>query len=61
MIHCNDGMTITHSGSFIHVSNGDTYSLCGTTLTGPGFVSYNVTSINEAVNIICGLHGGKRF
>lgn len=56
-----DGTTVTQMGSFIHASDG-TYSLVGTMLTGPGgFRSMNVKRIDEAVGIVVGLHGGRRF
>lgn len=62
MTFANDGTTITRMGSFISVSNGDTYTLTGHMLTGPkGVVSTNVRNGDEAEAIIIGLHGGKRF
>ena len=61
MITCNDGTTVTQMGSFIQ-ANDETYTLMGTILTGPGgFRSMNVRSIDEAVDIVVGLHGGRRF
>lgn len=61
MIMCNDGTTVTQMGSFIHAREG-VYTLTGTMLTGPGgFYSMNVRSIGEAVGIVVGLHGGRRF
>ncbi len=61
MIMCNDGTTVTQMGSFIHAREG-IYTLTGTMLTGPGgFCSMNVRSIGEAVGIVVGLHGGRRF
>lgn len=57
-----DGTTISRFGHTIHCSNGETYTLMGTHLTGPhGFLSNNVRSIEEAVGIVIGLHGGRRF
>lgn len=61
MIQCNDGTTVTQMGNFIHASDG-TYTLMGTTLVGPGgFHSMNVGSMDEAVAIVVGYHGGRRF
>lgn len=61
MIVCNDGVTITRMGCFIHALEG-TYTLTGTMLTGPnGFRSMNVKSEAETKSIVVGLHGGKRF
>ena len=61
MTTCNDGATINRMGRFIHAPEG-TYTLIGTTLTGPnGFWSMNVSSEAEAEAIVIGLHGGKRF
>lgn len=61
MIMCNDGTTVTQMGSFIHASDG-TYILAGAILTGPGgFCSMNVQSVDEAVGIVVGLHGGRRL
>lgn len=57
-----DGITVTQMGNFISCSNGETYSLVGTILTGPrGVIAYNVSSMSEAKGIVIGLHGGKRF
>lgn len=62
MIFCNDGTTVMHAGHLITTSKGETYSLLGTILTGPGgFQSMNVGSIQEAVGIVCGMHGGRRL
>lgn len=61
MTVCNDGVTITRMGSFIHAPEG-TYTLTGTMLIGPnGFRSMNVNSEAEAEAIVIGLYGGKRF
>lgn len=61
MIQCNDGTIVTKAGTFIHASDG-TYTLTGTMLTGPhGYYSVNVQDIDEAVGIVVGLHGGRRF
>lgn len=57
-----DGTTISRFGHTIHCSNGETYTLTGTCLTGSrGFFSNNVRSIEEAVGIVIGLHGGRGF
>lgn len=62
MITANDNTTITQMGSFIHVSNGETYTLTGRTLSGPnGVVSWNCGSIEEAVGTVVGLYGGRKF
>lgn len=56
------GVTITVSGTFIHCSDGKTYSFVGNSLTGPnGVISWNVKSYEEAVGIVIGLYGGKRM
>ena len=57
-----DGTTITQSGNSIFCSNGEAYTLSGRILIGPhGTESTNVGSIQEALGIVIGLHGGKRF
>lgn len=62
MIVANDGVTITQMGNCITCSNGEHYTLVGMVLTGPnGFRSMNVNSISEAIGIVVGRHGGKRF
>ena len=62
MTVANDGVVINQMGNSITCSNGEHYSLVGTTLMGPrGAVSMHVTSISDAVNIVVGLHGGKKF
>ena len=49
-------------GRLTHVSNGETYTLMGSTLSGPhGVVSWNCGSIEEAVGTVVGLHGGRKF
>lgn len=61
MIVCNDGTTVTQTGNFIYASDG-IYTLMGITLIGSGgFCSMNVLSISEAVGIVVGRHGGRRF
>lgn len=61
MVQCNDGTTVTKMGNFINTSKG-TYTFMGNMLTGPnGFISRNIRSVDEAVGIVIGLHGGKRL
>lgn len=61
MVYCNDGTVVTWTGLFIHAADG-TYTLVGTVLAGPrGIVSMNVGGMDEAVSIVVGLHGGRRF
>lgn len=62
MIVANDGTAITQMGNFIVCSNGITYTFMGNTLVGPkDVISMNVTNISEAVDIVIGLHGGKKI
>ena len=62
IIMTNSGVTITVSGSFINCSNGKTYTIMGSSLTGPdGFVAHNIKSQAEAIGIVVGLYGGKRM
>jgi len=62
MIMARDGVTITQSGNTIYCSNGETYTFSGNMLFGSGgTISSNVSSIQEAVGIVAGLHGGKMF
>ena len=62
IITTNSGVTITVSGSFINCSDGKTYTIMGSSLTGPdGFASYNIKSQDEAIGIVIGLYGGKRM
>lgn len=57
-----DGTVISVMGNIISTSNGETYALSGSTLTGPGgMVSLNVGSIREAASIVAGRHGGRQF
>lgn len=57
-----DGTTISQTGSMIHCSSGETYILCGSTLSGPsGIVAWNCSGPAEALGIVVGLHGGRRF
>ena len=60
IITTNSGVIITVTGSFINCSDGKTYTIIGSSLTGPdGFVSHNIKSQDEAIGIIVGLYGGK--
>lgn len=60
--YTNDGSVITQMGSCIHSSDGNTYVLCGKMLTSPGgILSYCCESMSEAIGIVIGLHGGRRF
>lgn len=62
MIICNDGTCVTQVGNVINVSNGESYTFMGSMLSGShGYSSMNVKSISEAVGIVVGLHGGRRF
>lgn len=62
IIIAKDGVIINQIGNFIHCSDGNSYVLTGKMLTGPrGVVANNVKSISEAVHIVVGLYGGKRF
>lgn len=62
MFIAKDGSTISQTGSLISCSDGTSYNLCGSMLSGPGgVVATNVSNISEAIGIVLGLHGGKRF
>lgn len=62
MIVANDGCVISVMGNMISCSNGETYTLMGSTLFGPrGVMSMNVRSVDEAVGIVLGAHGGRRM
>ena len=61
MILCNDGTSVTKMGNFIQASDG-MYTYTGTMMIGPnGFRSMNVKSMEEAISIVCGLHGGRKL
>ena len=62
MIIAKDGTTINVIGSTITTSRGETYHLTGRCLIGPtGTVSMNVSSMDEAIGIVIGIHGGRRM
>lgn len=62
MIVAKDNVTITVSGFAISCSNGEMYSLLNRVLVCNGRpVANNVNSIDEAVGIVCGFHGGRLF
>ena len=62
MILANDNTTIVEVGNTIYCSDGKTYILSGMTLAdSSGIVGYNVGSIDEAVAMVVGMHGGRRF
>ena len=48
-------------GHSISVSNGEIYNYMGHLLSGSGIASYNVSSLEEAVGIIVGMHGGRKL
>lgn len=60
VIQTNYNVNLTVIGDAIMCSNGNTYRLMGTILTGPG-VYCSVKSMDEAVGFIAGLYGGRRF
>ena len=56
----NDGVRVNVMGGAVTCSNGERYSLVDSVLVGPyGRMSVNCSGIDEAVNIIIGMHGGK--
>ena len=61
MFIAKDGTTISQSGPLISCSDGTSYNLYGSMLSGPGgVVDTNVSNISEVIGIVLGLHGGKR-
>ena len=57
-----DGTTITQSGNTINCSDGTIYILSGRMLSGPtGPIAWNCSGSAEALGIVLGLHGGRRF
>lgn len=61
-IVCNDSVILSVSGNTISASNGDIYTVNGLVLLKNGqIVSMHVSNINEAVNVVIGLHGGRRL
>ena len=62
IIMTNSGVTITVSGNFINCSNGKTYTIMGSFLSGlDGVVANNIKSQDEAIGVVIGLYGGKRM
>ncbi len=62
MIITNSGIIINVMGNFIRCSDGKTYTVVGNLLQGSGgIISRNVRSVDEAVNIIVGMYGGRRM
>ena len=62
MIVCNDNVTVDVVGNVITTSNGDIYNLAGLVLFKNGsMISMNVSSIDAAVGIVIGAHGGRKL
>ena len=62
MIYANDGTVIACSGNTITCTNGEAYVYGNKMLVGPhGMNQMNVGSIQEAMGIVAGLHGGRKF
>lgn len=57
-----DGTVVTQSGSMITCSDGTMYTLSGQMLSGStGVIAWNCSGPAEALGIVLGLHGGRRF
>lgn len=61
--YAKDGCTLTVMNDTISVSNGEVYNYfdAGHVLVGNGQSFHNVGSIDEAIGMILGLHGGRRI
>ena len=60
VIQTNYNVNLTVVDDVIMCSNGNTYRFMGMILTGPG-VNCSVKSMDEAISVIAGLYGGRRF
>lgn len=62
MIIAKDGTAINQQGNNIYVSNGEVYILNGKILMGSGgIISQNCSSVQEALGVVIGMHGGRKI
>ena len=62
MILTKDGTTINVTGNTITTSKGEIFHLSGQNLIGPtGIVARKATSMDYAVGVVIGLHGGRQM
>lgn len=62
MVTANDGVAVMQSGgNTITCSNGEHYVFNGISLVGPKGYQGRCTSIQEALGIVIGIHGGRKL